>query len=389
MTGKKIAILSIYYHNWNFGALLQSYALNRVLRSMGFEAEHIRFCYAEPAPEKSPLPKRIRTILTRHRISAHFLERFFCLKEREMKNRRNFYSFHDKEIRGSLCCCDAVTVSGLNRKYDIFITGSDQVWNPQFWSDRLLRVFGLTFADRKKRTISYGASIGSEKAAKGKEELYRDIMEAIDCISVREDSAKDYLQPLTAKKIQVVLDPTLLLKADQWDDVMVKRQVQGKYIFSYFLEEKYPHTDQVLSFSNIMNLPMYCVSKIKNLYTRPGLDFQIYDAGPKEFLSYIKNAECIITNSFHGMVFSIIFHKNFWVINRYRDHEQDEANHRITDLLSRLDLTNRLLKDGEVPELEKLQENIDFSLVEEKLLGLQKESMEWLRSALGISPEFG
>lgn len=382
MAKKRIAILSIYYHNWNFGALLQSYALNQVLRAMGFNAEHIRFCYAQPAPKTAPLTKRIRTFLTRHRISAHLIERFFCLKDKDIKNRKSFYAFHDKDIHGSMCCYDAVTAKKLNENYDIFITGSDQVWNPEFWSDQLLRIFGLTFVNSDKKKISYAASIGSEKTAIGKEALYQEIMDSIDYISVREKAAKDFLQPLTNKKIQVVLDPTLLLSIAQWAEVAGERIISGKYIFSYFLEEKQPHNNQLIAIADAIKLPNYCVAKIQNLYTRTNLDSIITDAGPKEFLNYIQNAEYIITNSFHGLIFSIIFRKNFWVFNRYNEWEKDAANHRITDLLHILGLSDRLLQDDEYPKLEKIKQEIDYESVEERLDELRKKSMDWLRDAL-------
>ncbi len=382
MNRKKAAVFSIYYHNWNFGALLQSYALNQVLRNMGIEAEHIRFCYAEPASEKSRIRKRIRTVLTRHRISAHILERFFCIREHDIKNRWNFYHFHDREIHGSVCCYDAVTASKTNRRYDIFVTGSDQVWNPEFWSDRLLRAFGLTFVETDKKTLSYAASIGSEKAARGKEQLYREMLRSIDYISVREKAAKDFLQPLTEKNIEVVLDPTMLLNVDRWSFVTANRLVREKYIFSYFLEEKYPHSDLVTGLADRMGLPMVCISKKQNLYTRSDIDLQILDAGPREFLSYIKNAECIITNSFHGTVFSILFHKEFWVIKRYREQEKDAANHRVTELLNEFGLMDRLLEDTEVPDSERLHHKINYAHVETQLRELRKKSIDWLQYAL-------
>ncbi len=382
MDRKKAAILSIYYHNWNFGALLQSYALNQVLRTMGIEAEHIRFCYAEPASEKSPIRKRIRTVLTRHRISAHLLERFFCIKEHDLKNRWNFYKFHNRKIHGSICCYDSITASKTNKKYDIFVTGSDQVWNPEFWSDRLLRAFGLTFVKEDKKTLSYAASIGSEKAAKGKEQLYREILRSIDYISVREEAARDFLQPLTDKDIQVVLDPTMLLSVDRWNYVTAKRLVREKYIFAYFLEEKYPNNDLLFGFANRLNLPMICISKTQNLYTRPDDDQQVLDAGPCEFLSYIKNAECIITNSFHGTVFSILFRKEFWVIKRYREQEKDAANHRVIELLSKFGLMDRLLEDRKVPDSKRLHQKINYKPVEERLRKMRKESLDWLQHVL-------
>lgn len=256
------------------------------------------------------------------------------------------------------------------------------MWNPEFWSDRLLRVFGLTFANKNKNTISYAASIGSEKAALGKEELYQEMMGAIDHISVRETSARDFLQPLTDKPVQVVLDPTLLLDSEEWSSVSADRLVSDNYIFSYFLEEKQPHNDQLFALADVLDRPIYCISKPVGIYTRPETDHQVLNAGPREFLSYIQNADYVITNSFHGMVFSIIFRKEFWVFKRYREQEKDAANHRITDLLDKIGLNDRLLLDDEIPDIDKLNQTINYDLVEKRLEELRDHSFDWLKNAL-------
>ena len=246
----------------------------------------------------------------------------------------------------------------------------------------MLRTYGLTFANKDKKTISYAASIGSEKTALGKEALYHEMMSAIDHISVRETAAKDYLQPLTDKPVQVVLDPTLLLSSEEWSAIAAERQVSGNYLFSYFLEEKQPHKDQLFALADVLQLPIYCISKIHNIYTRSETDHQILDAGPREFLSYIQNADCIITNSFHGMVFSVLFHKPFWVMKRFKDTDEKSMNNRITDFLREFGLEDRLLEDGETPDTERLYRPIDYDRVDRILEKKREESMKWLEASL-------
>lgn len=384
MAKNKVAVISSYYHNWNMGGLLQAYALNRAIRDLGYDAEHIRFCYAEPAAPGGALQKRVRTVLTRHRLSSELIERFFTFLHHEAKNRKNFRDFHDHEIHGSVACCDAITAEKLNRHYDVFVTGSDQIWNPEFWSNRLLGVFGLLFVARGKRTLSYAASIGSEQAVAGKEDVFRAILEKLDYVSVREAAAQTCLQPLTNKPVQVVADPTLLLEPSDWVKETAERQADAPYLFAYFLEETTKHTAQLHAAAEQLSLPVYCISTEKGQYIRPGKDCQICDAGPREFLSYIRNADMIVTNSFHGVVFSVVFQKPFLAVKRYRDTDRASANNRITDFLHMLGLEDRLLEDGEMPNTKQLCRPIDYDRVLKRLEKLRADSLAWLKEALKV-----
>ena len=321
-------------------------------------------------------------MLTRHRLFSELIERFFTFRQHEAKNRKHFRDFHDQAIHGSVACCDAITAERLNNRYDIFVTGSDQIWNPLFFSDRLLGVFGLLFTVPGKRTLSYAASIGSEKAVKGKEDVFRAILEKLDFISVREAAAKTALQPLTEKPVQVVVDPTLLLTRSEWDSVACKGNKGAPYLFAYFLEEKEPHTHQLFYIADRAGTPIQCISHEKARYVRPGADRQIEDAGPREFLTLIRDSEIVVTNSFHGMVFSVLFHKPFWVVKRYKDTAEDSANNRIVDFLKMFHLEDRLLEDGEFPDEQRLAEAIDYERVDRILTGKRTESLSWLKDAL-------
>lgn len=377
---EKIGIISSYYQNWNMGGLLQAYALNKTISKLGYDAEHIRLCYAEPA-EHGSITKKVRTVLTRHRLSSVLIERFFCIAQHDTKNRRKFHSFHDDYISASAGCCDAITVKKMNKHYGTFVTGSDQIWNPQFWSDRLLSVFGLAFADKEKRTVSYAASMGSEQSAVGKEKVFREILKGLDFISVREAAAKNFLQPLTDKEVKVVLDPTLLMEKEEWEVITAKPQTDEPYIFAYFLEEQEPHTNQLQHIAELKKLPVHCFST-DDCYVRLETDKCVKGIGPREFISYIKNAEMIVTNSFHGMVFSVIFNKPFWVLKRYKDTDKASANNRITDFLKELTLEDRLIEDGVMLTENEINHPIDYIRINRILAPKRDDSLEWLKKAL-------
>lgn len=380
---RAVAILSLFYHNWNFGGLLQSYALNRAIDILQCSPQHIPI---DLTYDYSYQPHSMKTIAVRllstFRPTNDMLERIYYgqFHSDDSRDLRAFRSFHSHCIKACRSCYSPISIGKLNRQYDVFVAGSDQIWNPVFFSDTELKLFGLTFADSSKRTISYAASIGSEKAAIGKEDLFHEILKGLDYISVREQAAKDFLQPLTDKPVTVVLDPTLLLTQEQWREILPNKGTRDSYTFAYFLtEEDNSHAQQMWQITD--QLPIWCISDEDGRYCREQ-DRQIWDAGPIEFVNYIANAEMVATNSFHGMVFSLIFRKPFWVMKRFKDTDEGSMNNRITDFLREFGLEDRLLEDGEVPDAERLRRPIDYDRVGRILEQKRAESLQWLENAL-------
>lgn len=206
----------------------------------------------------------------------------------------------------------------------------------------------------------------------------------MDYISVREKTAKEFLQPLTDKPVTVVLDPTLLLNKQEWRDMAIGPQEKKPYLFSYFLSEKENrHDRQLQTAANALNLSLKCISEELKCYPRRNTeDQQILDAGPKEFVGYIRDAEMVFTNSFHGLVFSVLLQKPFWAFKRNKDSDKGSMNARVTDFLSGFGLEDRLLEDGETPAKEKLTQPIDYKRVTKILQEKRMFSLDWLKTAL-------
>lgn len=214
------------------------------------------------------------------------------------------------------------------------------------------------------------------------EKLFKRILENMDYISVREESAKAALQPLTEKKIHVVLDPVMLLKAEEWKEVAAVPVIDEPYIFCYFLgEPENRHNEQFRAIADIIGRKVRCISGEQNLYVREQ-DLEIMDAGPREFIGNILGAEMVFVNSFHGTVFSIILHKKFWVFCRDKQSISHSANSRIIDLLKIFGLENRVLSDGEIPSYEKLHQPIDYQAVDTILAEKRIDSLEWISNAI-------
>lgn len=379
---KKIGIVSLYYHNWNYGGQLQAYALCEAIREMGYQAEQVG---TNLGGGDTAFRAKVWDIAGRRKFTRDLWEACYQIYRRKQGDRRDLRNFKkfEKEISHGGYIGGEKDFTKINRAYDGFITGSDQVWNPGLIVGRAGGLYGLQFVDASKRRLSYAASIGAEKAAAGKEPIFREILSGLDAISVRERSAQKYLQPLTSKPIAVVLDPTLLVSTRKWNGLAVGSE-NAPHLFAYFLREtNNRHDEQLHQIADQLGLPLRCIADELERYPRShAADKQILNAGPREFLGEIRDAEMVFTNSFHGLVFSVLFHKPFWAFKRHKDGGKDSMNARVTDFLAEFGLLDRLLEDGEVPSLEKLRTPIDYKAVDHILEEKRAFSMSWLRTAL-------
>lgn len=381
---QKVGIISLCYRSWNFGGALQGYALCRALDKFHVSGEQMVFNQMPPVETGETWKKRLWLMLHSFPGTKKVIDLYHertRAQDPTMKNHKRF----SRRVPHSRYLGTPKALRESAKEYDAFIVGSDQVWNPQYFGDELLRrVFGLQFAQPSKRKLSYAASIGSEQAAVGKEDLFREMLAGLDFISVRERAARDFLQPLTDKPVAVVLDPTLLLSREEWEKIAAGPGREPPHLFAYFLHERdNRHDEQLHQIAGALDLTLRCIADERERYLRPETeDKQILDAGPQEFLGEIRDAEMVFTNSFHGVVFSVLFHKPFWVFKRNRDGDKGSMNARVTDFLSDFGLSDRLLEDGEAPSLEKLRTPIDYDAVDRVLEEKRAFSLNWLKTAL-------
>ena len=313
----KIGILTIN-DDGNFGNRLQNYAVQETLKKLG--------CYPS-------------TILNQKNIYSYKFY-VFCLKKiikkYFFKNKYaryiNFINFN-KNINYSKYHIDLKHIpKKLGYKYDYFITGSDQVWNPNF--NRMSDIDFLTFAENNKR-ISFSASFGISDIPISMQEYYRNNLKNIKYISVREDRGKEIVEELTGRKdVEVLVDPTMLLTAEEWDKVSKKPKMlkTDKYILNYFLgdlsDERRKEIDRVAKENNC---------EVINILDK---NSPFYECGPSEFLYLEKNAFLICTDSFHSCVFAILYNTPFLVFDREQKNLVS-MNSRLDTLLSKFKLENR------------------------------------------------
>lgn len=195
----------------------------------------------------------------------------------------------------------------------------------------------------------------------------------LNAISVRESDSKKWLSALTDKEIHTVIDPTLLLTAETWDSYCKKIHIKKPYIFVYVLEINESLISTVTALSKEKNLPVVFFD-LKNRYGCKA--YSKYTADPLEFISYLKHAEYVVTNSFHGTVFSIVFKKKFICVPNQKNPT------RMVELLKNLGLENRLyqLNDHAVD----IDEDIDFASVHQKLDVLRVQSQNYLEEVFSL-----
>lgn len=317
---KKIGILSLYYNNLNYGGVLQAYALCRVLNNKGYDAEQI--CIQRvfhPLPHKRTIKDYLNPKKYYQKLKIVFGPRLEAARLRTIAGNldvreKKVCKFRELVPHSACVYTDDTILDCLNH-YDVFITGSDQVWGITQWTSPYL----MNFVPEGKVKLSYAASMGYTRIDETSKKIYADTLKSYKAISVREEDAVDMLSPLTSVPVVQCLDPTLLLSKSEWDDITTKRKIMERYIVCYFLGDDKSLRKLIKQYADNKNLKIVTFPHCPAKYHRSDVgfgDYCIYDAGPEEFVSYIKYADYVFTDSFHGSVFALIYKKRFLVFNR-------------------------------------------------------------------------
>lgn len=348
----KIGIVTLNGY-FNYGNRLQNYALQKVLEDLGHEVETIRF--DKSLKKRSIFYKFVRAIFQKIK---------FIIKDSDQVRQMEFKKFSNlyiNETRKEFSILDDLSI--LNDKYDKIIIGSDQVWNPKMNSFSS-KYFGQ-FVDRNKR-ISYAASFGVSKIEKKYEREYQKWLLQIPCISVREEDGAKIVKKLTRKNVPVLSDPTVLLDKEEWLEISKQAQFKPKkkYILTYFLGGLRGEVKE-----NVENLANEKGLEIVNLGDKN--EKNTYETGPREFIDYINDAEVFFTDSFHGVVFSIILETPFVVYERVSEGESMYS--RIITILETFDLNDREACNENINLF-----NLDFTKSKQILAQEKGKSLKYL-----------
>lgn len=363
----KVAIIT-FHGAHNYGAVLQAYALQQYILSLDVECKIINYRSKSQRDFNSLYPKRngVKSII----------KNLLMLKY-DKKRRIRDYKF-EEFINNSLCLTNNFyekedTLYELNKVIDVFIAGSDQIWNTTKRAD-VSKAYFLNFVDDDKKKIAYAASIGNAQVSHLID--FTSYIKRFNYISCRELGAAKIIEELLNEKISVVLDPTLLVSAEIFKKLIKKINFKN-YIFYYSLDgydKRYNNVEELKILSKRLNKQVIILSpewpkKDKNF-------INVIDAGPIEFLSLISNADLICTNSFHGTALSISLEKDFFVLEK-----PSKFDDRKISILKQLGLESRMVKGTD--NVKNMDLNpILYDDVYSKLISLKVESDTFLKKSI-------
>ena len=371
---KNIALLTCFLDNC--GACLQAYALQETIKSLGYNVEIIK--YTEPYGYYKATARNRSSLMDIYRCIRFkkFRDNYFS----GMYRQTAFNKFRKKHLRFSkeeYSSSDSLVP--LPQKYDAFVCGSDQIWNPLFY-DKCNPAYYLSFVDETTRKVAYAPSIGLFDIPEKYRADFVRYIERIDFLSLREKHGCELVEKYTGRTADHVLDPTMLICADEWKKLIKSKRAAAPYVFCYLFGTHDYYTEVIERISRQLN----CEVKIFPVHERdlnPKFT-QVRNTGPIEFLSLVNNARFVITDSFHATVFSLLFKKPFYTLLRDSDFETASMNSRVYSLLESVDLLDRLLTKEEALNIQISMVN-GFDQVEAKLNMLRSKSKQYLKDALG------
>lgn len=329
----KIAIITI--NSINYGGRLQNYAIYKFVEKLSCQPQNLYF----QDFRKSSYLMYSRGI---KKVVKKFLPAVFLRWNVKRKNPKQdaldiqkekiFYEFTNRYMSSKYITLNhEVDLKNIDSdEYRFFFAGSDQIWNPDFAGNDY---FFLDFAELQKRIV-LAASIGYEVLPEYVMERYIKYWKNMRYISVREESAAKLIERATGKKADVFLDPTMLLTRTEWKEISenFKYEIPDKYILCLFLGDVMDDT-------------------VEDFQKKYGMDAVIlndksfpdyYLVGPSQFLYLVEHAELVLTDSFHCTVFSIIFHRDFYVFERKDSVLKSSMFTRMESLLSKLGFQDRV-----------------------------------------------
>ena len=367
---KKVSLITLQ-NVPNYGSVLQCYATEQIIESMGYDVETINYLpermtkrgmlknikYKSKKLEKSLLLRTAARIIIfpsyikRFRIFRKFREEYLNMTKKVYKNYGDILSDIPKA--------------------DIYCTGSDQVWNSE-WNDEIDKSLFLGYAPDNKRKIAYAASFGKKELDPKEIDETKKLLERYDRISLRESSGVDIVNSLGIKNSVNVVDPTLLLNGDEWREISSNKYKKKEYILVYNLNRNKKIDNYAKNLSAKTGLKIIYLSyQLHDFYKKGKM---VCNPKVENFISLIDNAKYVITDSFHATAFSINLNTQFIIVY------PGKFSTRLQSLLKILDLENRVASSEN--DLKVSNEKIDYEIINNKMNKMREKSLNWLKDSL-------
>lgn len=378
--------LAIVTYTVNYGTYLQAFATQTTVRMLGYETKILNI--DSVISDVSAARKRyfIRQLLNFAEVKSYAATVKAIINRKVNPRYREYYShraacfkkFHDRYFEFGPVCESWDGLSKYCRDFSSILVGSDQLWRPANIAGNF---YTLNFVPKEVNKVSYATSFGLNTIRDNQKEIATAFLNRIQHLSCREESGVQIIRNLTGREAQLVCDPTLLLPREEWERyVSPEPIVDGDYILTYLLSDNREHRNYVKKLAamthckvvGILHGSGYVHGDEKNVDVAPK------DIGPFEFLNLVKNAKFMCTDSFHGCVFATIFERDFYAFKRFSDKDKMSTNSRVTNLLSRLQLMDRLIDDFSQVNLNA----IDYVRVNSLVREFRESSRAYLVQAL-------
>ncbi len=335
---KKVGILT--FHNAdNLGAVLQAYALQKAIKDeCGSSVDIIDYVCSQV--EETKKAKKCRTL--KDFIKFIPMSLYYCIKH------SGFEKFRKKRLNLSDKTYTQNTVKSSVNNYDLFITGSDQVWNLECSGNDM--TYFLDFVPDSKLKYSYAASIGEYTYSSDETAKVVDLLKRFNAVSVREESALSMLNSFGLTDINVHPDPVILLSMDKWQSIMSGRLYKQKYVLVYLIQDDVNVVKSAEAYAKANNCRI--------IHNKESIEFILHNS-PEEFLSWVYYSDCVFTNSFHGTAFSVIMNKH---LAADIELKRGGINERIHGLLTSINADHCIITSdnpfGGIPNAEDILRNM-------------------------------
>lgn len=359
----KIGILTWHYYP-NFGSSLQAFALQKLISDIGYDVKIIN--YRNPQFSRYIWWKDILKHILHNSIGV-FNNKVYEKTLLGTKRFQNKYFFQTKRFE------NPERIYDILKDFSCIVYGSDQIWAPNVYNP----IYMGEYVSEHIRKISYAASIGLNDIPIDLVNIYKNNLSSYYAVAVREEEGKKLLKKRCGIDATVVLDPTLMLSVDIYKKMQrYVKGIKGKFIYCYFLNKEHKYREKVEEYARKHNLQIVGSSDKKadsewmNRLTNIGAD---------QFLWLINNAETIFTDSYHGSIFSLLFHKNLWIFTRFAEESPICQNSRIRQLQNNFNLSQRIItENSNFDDINK----IDYKYFENRLAELKSESLVYLQNTL-------
>lgn len=387
---RKIALVTCYFQH-NYGSQLQALATQMVCDKMNWPNETICIDGLRPEINKAKYQYFLSRCLDINTIKDKmatvrkgFAKRFNKEYATKLRTRDDLFNrFAQEKFHLSPTYNSKAELGKNAEKYSAFIVGSDQLWLP---SNITADYYTLNFVPDNQgiRKVAYATSFGVAQLPAKQARLARMFLPRFDYIMVREESGKKLVKQLINREVPIVCDPTLLFRAEEWGTIIPqKNRINEPYILCYFLGNNPKQRTWAKELARITHLKIVQLPNLDEyIKSDEGFaDYPLYDVDPLDFVSLIRDARYVLTDSFHCTALSALHQKTFFCFRRYQDDGSVSTNGRLYSLLKNIGLSERMLTANEAVE-DCLQMQIDYTVVNGCIEQMRQFSIESLKRSI-------